>query len=232
MKKRHKRGELASVQEQLPLEAITGDVVRLRSGHYRAVLQTGSVNFALKSEAEQEAILAGYRRFLNALAYPLQVLVRVVPTDVERYLAGLRGSHASRGDTMLRRLAADHEAFVRGIARERTLLDRRFYVIVPAGMDGSPERRRPRWPARSRSGAAGRQGSDQLLAASRRLSFRCGELIEGLGAFGVEARRLDGEQLVGLWRDALGVRPSAHRSELVPTPVVTQAARSEEAARA
>ena len=231
MTKRHKRNAPASVQEQLPLEAITGDVVRLRSGDYRAVLQTGSVNFALKSEAEQEAILAGYRRFLNALAYPLQVLVRVVPTDVERYLAGLCGSHASRGDTMLRRLAADHEAFVRGIARERTLLDRRFYVIVPAGMDGSPERRRPGWPWLPRRGAAGRQESD-LVAAARRLSFRCGELIEGLGAFGVEARRLDGEQLVGLWRDALGARTAARRGELVPTPVVTQAARAEAASRA
>ena len=133
---------------------------------------------------------------------------------------------------MLRRLAADHEAFVRGIARERTLLDRRFYVIVPAGIDGSPERRRPGWPWHLRSGEASRQGSDQLLAASRRLSFRCGELIEGLGAFGVEARRLDGEQLVRLWRDALGARPSAHGGELIPTPVVTRLALIEEAARA
>ncbi len=231
MTRRHKNQSPASVQEQLPLEAITGDVVRLRSGDYRAVLQTGSVNFALKSELEQEAILAGYRRFLNALAYPLQVLVRVVPTDVERYLAGLRGSDPARGGTMLRRLAADHEAFVRGIARERTLLDRRFYVIVPAGIDGSPKRRRPGWPWGRRGGEAGQQGSDQL-AASRRLSFRCGELIEGLGAFGVEARRLDGEQLVRLWRDALGARPSAHGGELIPTPVVTRLVLTEEVTRA
>ena len=230
MTKRHKSA-LASVQEQLPLESITGDVVRLRSGDYRAVLQTGSVNFALKSEAEQEVILAGYRRFLNALAYPLQVLVRVVPTDVERYLAGLRGSHSARSGTMLRRLATDHEAFVRGIARERTLLDRRFYVIVPAGMNGSPERRRPGWPWPRRGGEQDQQGSD-LLAASRRLAFRCGELIEGLGAFGVEARRLDGEQLVRLWRDALGARASVDRGELIPTPVVTRVALTEAATRA
>ena len=57
MTRRHKNQSPASVQEQLPLEAITGDVVRLRSGDYRAVLQTGSVNFALKSELEQEAMV-------------------------------------------------------------------------------------------------------------------------------------------------------------------------------
>ena len=78
MRSRHRRRRLASVQELLPLDEIAGDVLRLRGGDYRAVLQAGSVNFALKSETEQESILAGYRRFLNGLAYPLQVLVRVV----------------------------------------------------------------------------------------------------------------------------------------------------------
>ena len=97
MRKRHRRARLASAQELLPLDEIAGEVLRLRGGDYRAVLQAGSVNFALKSDAEQEAIIAGYRRFLNGLAYPLQVLVRVVPTDVEGYLAGLRGARHGHG---------------------------------------------------------------------------------------------------------------------------------------
>ena len=89
--RREGRAPYASVQEQLPLEEIAGDVLELRSGDARAVLEAGSVNFALKSEPEQEAILAGYRRFLNGLDYPLQVLVRVAPADIERYLGGNRG---------------------------------------------------------------------------------------------------------------------------------------------
>ena len=80
--RRSGREPYASVQEQLPLEEIAGDVLELRSGDARAVLEAGSVNFALKSETEQEAILAGYRRFLNGLDYPLQVLVRVAPADI------------------------------------------------------------------------------------------------------------------------------------------------------
>ena len=77
------RAALAGVQEQLPLDDVVGDVVLLRSGSARAVLEASSVNFALRSEGEQEAILAGYRRFLHSLDYPLQLLVRVVPADVE-----------------------------------------------------------------------------------------------------------------------------------------------------
>lgn len=229
MQSRHRK-RLASVQELLPLDEIAGGVLRLRGGDYRAVLQAGSVNFALKSETEQEAILAGYRRFLNGLAYPLQVLVRVVPTDVEGYLAGLRTARS--GTETLRRLALDHEAFVRRMARERTLLDRRFYVVVPAGMDGAFERKGLRWPWRS-SARQGQERSDRI-AAQRKLAFRCGEVMQGLGSFGVTARRLDGGELAALWRETLGGSASAssRRTPLVATPVVTLPERAEAAAGA
>ena len=228
MRSRHSKGRrLASVQELLPLEEIAGDLLRLRGGDYRAVLQAGSVNFALKSETEQEAILAGYRRFLNGLAYPLQVLVRVVPTDVEGYLGGLRDARS--GTDTLRRLGQDHEAFVRRIARERTLLDRRFYVVVPAGMDGAFERRGLGWPWRRGTGRERERGD--LIAARRKLAFRCGEVAEGLGSFGVTTRRLDGEELAALWRATLGtVTAGASRREpLVATPVVIHSERAQAA---
>jgi hypothetical protein len=189
----------ASVQELLPLEEIVGDVLCLRGGDYRAVLETSSVNFALKSEAEQEALVAGYRTFLNALSYPIQVVVRIVPTDVEAYLAGLRERFAGRGDA-LRRLALDHEAFVRRLARERTLLERRFYVVIPAGLDGVFERRGVRWPwQRNRE----RHVRWALEAASTPLALRCQEVVQGLVAFGVAARRLGGDELACLWTEML-----------------------------
>lgn len=230
MRPRHSKGRrLASVQELLPIEEIAGDLLRLRGGDFRAVLEAGSVNFALKSETEQEAILAGYRRFLNGLAYPLQVLVRVVPTDVEGYLGGL--GDARSGADVLRRLAQDHEAFVRRIARERTLLDRRFYVVVPAGIDGAFERKGLGWPWTR--GARPEQRSD-LIAARRTLAFRCGEVAEGLGSFGVTTRRLDGQELAALWRATLGSVASgvSGREPLVATPVVVHSERAQAIARA
>ncbi len=207
------RARHASVQATLPLEAIAGDIVRLRGGDCRAILEAGSVNFALKSEAEQEAILAGYRRFLNGLSYPLQLLVRIVPTDVEGYLAGLRGDHRRDGRDATdasRRLAADHETFVRTVARERSLLDRRCYVIVPAGTGGTFERTGIAWPWRRRK--PGREAATQL-ASSRALTFRCAEVAQGLAAIGVTTRRLEGADLIGLWHASLAGTAVAARSD-------------------
>lgn len=215
-----RRRALASVQEQLPLEDIDHDVVHLRGGDARAVLQAGSVNFALKSEAEQEAILAGYRRFLNGLAFPLQILVRVVPTDVDGYLDGMRRERRGPGTKQLQRLALDHEAFVRRVARERTLLDRRFYVVVPAS-EGSAAARTVVWPWR-RQADQERRASD-MIAARRRLAFRCEEVAQGLASFGVAARRLADVELAALWAATLARRhgggPGHERLQATPAVI-------------
>ena len=222
---------LAGVQDLLPLEDIVDDVLCLRGGDYRAVMETQSVNFALKSETEQEAIMAGYRAFLNSLNHPIQVVVRILPTDVEAYLAGLRERLGGRGGEALRRLALDHESFVRRLARERTLLERRFYVVIPAGLEGVFERRGIRWPWQATPDVR-----QNLEAAARQLGFRCEELAQALASFGVATRRLSSEELAHLWnaflRHELGSSSTLAASH---RPVVTarnRRSRSEVAARA
>jgi len=219
----------ASLQELLPLEDILDGVLCLRGGDYRAVLEAQSVNFALKSEAEQEAIMAGYRAFLNALSYPIQVVVRILPTDVEPYLTALRGRASDRGAEALRRFALDHEAFVRRLARERTLLERRFYVVIPAGLEGAFERRGIRWPWQGRP-ASHRRG---LEAAREQLTFRCQEVAQGLGGFGVTTRRLGSDELVELWTSFLSTNAVAGRNaSAAAQPVVVGLSREGVTARA
>ena len=226
---RRRARPLAGIQELLPLDDIVDGVLRLRGGDYRAVLEAQSVNFALKSEAEQEAIIAGYRAFLNSLSYPIQVVVRVLPTDVEAYLAGLRERLGGRSDEALRRLALDHEAFVRRLGRERTLLERRFYVVLPAGLEGAFERRGIRWPWQGTP----RSGRQNLDAAARQLTFRCQELTQALASFSVAARRLNTEEMVHLWsaflRSEVTSPPTLAASH---SPVVTARNREEVSARA
>jgi len=211
-------GRHASAQELLPLDDIIDSVLCLRGGEYRAVIEAQSVNFALKSGTEQEAIMAGYRVFLNALSYEIQVMVRVLPTDVEAYLIGLRERLGGGSGDALRRLALDHESFVRKLARDRTLLDRCFYVIVPAGLEGAFERSAIRWPWQRRSP----NGQQNFEAAVRQLAHRCEEIAAGLGAFGVMTHRLGSEELVQLWSSCLDAEAATGgHSALVPLPVVS-----------
>jgi hypothetical protein len=206
----------AGVQDLLPLDDIIEGILCLRGGDYRAVLEAQSINFALKSEAEQEGIIAGYKAFLNSLGYPLQVVVRILPTDVEAYLDGLRRRPRARGDETLRRLALDHEAFVRRLARERSLLERRFYLVIPAGLEGVFEKRGMHWPWQSPP----RDIRRNLDAAAHQLDFRSQEVIQALASFGVMGQRLNTDELSLLWCEFLRTEVLASPSLAGYRPVV------------
>lgn len=194
-------GKHGSVQDLLPLEEVVEGILCLRGGDYRAVLQAQSINFALKSEEEQEAVMAAYRSFLNSLSHPIQMLVRVLPTNIEPYLKGFRTNVTSQANSeAIRRLALDHELFVRRLARERTLLERRFYLVVPSGHGEGEGQAAMRWPWQRPN----RQRDEQQLAiAAARLDARCHELSQGLLSFGVSPRRLGSEELAELWTACL-----------------------------
>src|SRR3989338_8598088 len=78
-----------STQLFLDIAEIKDNVVVLKNGGIRAILQTTSINFNLKSEEEQNAIIYGYQSFLNSLEFPIQIVVRSRKLDLERYLVKL-----------------------------------------------------------------------------------------------------------------------------------------------
>ena len=187
----------ASVQTaRVDVNAIDDGVLALADGSYRAVLEVTGASGPFDDEARQATALAGYAGFLNALSYPIQVLVRAVPVELGRYLATIdqRARHELPGE--LSALARDHATFVQGLARRRTLLERRFYVVVPA-QSGETGRRAAAWLP----GRRWRAEPIEAEAARRQLTFRCEEVARQLGRCGLAARRLGDLELAQLLLD-------------------------------
>ena len=178
----------------LNVDAIDDDVVRLRGGYWRAVMEASSVNFGLKGDTEQEAIVAGYAAFLNSLTFPIQIVVRAVPIDVERYLTELELRTRRAQTVRLAELGRDHLAFIRRLARNRSLIERRFFLVVPAeGGEEAGQRKLMSLLPR------GRGTKLDETAARKRLTFRCEETERQLGRCGLTLRRLKGAELVQLY---------------------------------
>jgi hypothetical protein len=185
----------ASVQStRLGIEAISAGVVELSGGDYRAVLEVSGTARPFDDDARLEALLAGYAAFLNGLSYPVQILVRASPVDLTRHVASLedRGRHMLDGQ--LADLAHDHAAFVQGLARKRTLLERRFYVVVPA-----ESATRSALLGRFRPANRATLAEPRRDAARRQLTFRCDDLARQLGRCGLAVRRLDDVELAELY---------------------------------
>jgi hypothetical protein len=184
----------ASVQAtRLDLEWIQDSIVRLQEGEYRAVLEVNGTAGRMDDDSQREAVMAGFAGFLNALGYPIQILVRSSPVDLTRYIASLEERARQTPSRELAELAHDHALFVQGLARQRTLLERRFYVVVPA--ESSPS---TGWTLLRRRGQGGPPDA-QVDAARRQLTFRCEEVARQLARCGLAVRRLTDLELAQLY---------------------------------
>jgi hypothetical protein len=187
----------ASIQNvRLGIEALKDGIVALADGDFRAVLEVGGTASPLEEDAQIEAVLAGFATFLNALNFPVQILVRASPVDLSRYVATLEERSRHVGDGQLATLARDHAAFVQSLARQRTLLERRFYVVVPA--ERAPVKR---WqlPFGGRLQSSLADAEPRREAARHQLTFRCDDVARQLDRCGLAARRLADLELAQLF---------------------------------
>ena len=78
-----------ATQDFVPIQEIRDGVVILKNGGLRLTLIASSLNFALKSETEQQAILFQYQNFLNSIEFHIQIFVESRKLDIRPYLAVL-----------------------------------------------------------------------------------------------------------------------------------------------
>src|SRR5712692_6879392 len=179
---------------------------------YRAILEVSSTNYTLKAEEEQDLMIAGYRAFLKALAFPIQILVRSQQLDLSPYVQHLEETAAqSAADPMWRDLADSHAQFVRELAARHTLLAHRFYLILPS--DQGPGTRQPALahllPV-GRKRARERIKAETLEKAQQQLDLRAEVVTQQLAAIGLHCRRLTGEELIALYYSCLTPERAIH----------------------
>lgn len=173
---RHRGGPPAPLA---PLyRAVTPEgVIGLGDGGAAVAAAVSTVNLALRTEAEQDALTAAYGRWLNSLTGPVQILIRAGHADLSAAIAALEDTAPALPDPALEAATLDHAAFLAGLADGRDLLTRQVFLIT----------REPR-----RTGVARGEG-DGLRAAQR-----TAEAARLLGAADLAVSVLDGGQVTAL----------------------------------
>ncbi len=120
-----------STQQFLDIAEIREDVVVMKDGTMRAVLLVSSINFSLKSEDEQEAIIQGYISFLNSLDSPVQILIQSRKLDIDDYLNRLKEHEKTQSNDLLRNQIVDYRQFVKELVELGEIMQKKFFVIVP-----------------------------------------------------------------------------------------------------
>jgi len=121
----------SSTQAHLPISEIHDDVLVLKNGGIRAVLNATSINFNLKSEDEQKSILYSYQGFLNTIDFPIQIVVRSKKLDIDLYLENLKKIGEKQENQLLQHQTFEYIDYVQKLVEYADIMEKDFYVIIP-----------------------------------------------------------------------------------------------------
>ena len=120
-----------SARQQIAIKGVRDGILILPHNEYRAILQVSSLNFELRSEEEQDAIIDTYESFLNSVGASLQILVRTREIDMDKYLADLSERLDDEKEVIYRTQLQNYDEFIRSLITTNKILTRHFYIIVP-----------------------------------------------------------------------------------------------------
>lgn len=129
--KKKRNQPLNGTQTHLRIAEIRDNVVVLKNGGLRTVLKTTSINFNLKSEQEQNAIIKAYQGFLNSLEFPIQILVRSKKLDIDDYIEQVKKLGEKQTNRLLQDQTFEYAAYIGRLVEYADIMEKEFYVIVP-----------------------------------------------------------------------------------------------------
>lgn len=130
-----------STQRFLDILEIKDDVVVMKDGSVRAVILVSSINFDLKSDEEQTAVISSYIQFLNAIDFPIQIVVQSRKLSVDDYLTKLRELEKQQTNELLKQQTGEYRQYVQELVEIADIMTKRFYVVVPySSSSGRPKK--------------------------------------------------------------------------------------------
>jgi hypothetical protein len=186
---------------RLPADGVTETgVIDLGHDGVAVVAVASTVNFALRTPAEQEALVASFARYLHSLTAPLQVLIRAERLDLSAQIAELRQVAGGLPHPALEQAALQHADYLDQLRLTRDLLRRQVLLVLrepvrDAGLTEVPGRGVPLagW-VRNRHATRREEVDDAATrAAEIHLARRLTEAIE-LAPPGITVTALDAAQ--------------------------------------
>jgi hypothetical protein len=187
-----------ATQEFVPVKEVRNGVVILKDGGYRGILMCSAMNFALKSDDEQAAIIGGFQSLLNTLDFSLEIVVHSRRMDLRPYLALLEERLDAQQSELMRIQVREYMSFVRGFTDTVEIMTKLFYVIVPynAAVAVKVSQALP-FPGHKKE-ANGKAGGDNFEEDRVQLEQRMSLVASGLAASGIRAVTLSTEEIIEL----------------------------------
>lgn len=96
-----------------------------------------SVNFALKSEEEQNAIIYAYQEFINSLDFSIQLTVSSRKMDITAYLEEVKRLRDLQKNELLHLQMTEYINFIGELVKGSNIMTKTFFVTIPFSVSQS-----------------------------------------------------------------------------------------------
>src|SRR3989344_4010908 len=200
--RQRKKNTTISTQRYLPIAEIRNDTVILKNGGLRAILHVEATNFNLKSEVEQEAIIAGYGGFLNTVGFPIQIVIRSTNIYIDSYMNYLNEKMQAQQHQLLKEHTQYYMNFILRLLEVADIMQKLFFVVIP--VDRSIRRKTMiekflEWLHPEDSAGKASQRNRDFNEGVKILNDRIELVQAGLNGIGLHTKRLATRELIELY---------------------------------
>ncbi len=166
-----------SAASQLGIKEVHDGIVSLVGNRYRTIIETSSVNFHLRSDTEQDALIENFRGFLNGLNCSLQIVIRTREVDIDSFTSAVDERLKQETNPIFRNQLKSYVKFIQTLVKDNRILSRRFYIVVP--YDGNEK--------------------TEFRLAKEQLAIQSDIVIKGLQRMGMTAKLLNDIEILNLF---------------------------------
>lgn len=128
---KNRMSPLQSTQAYLRFGEVRDNVLVLKNGGMRAILKVTSINFNLKSEQEQNAIIFSYQNFVNSLEFPVQILIKSKKLNIDNYIDQIEKLAEKQTNPLLKEQTSEYAIYIKKLVEYADIMEKEFYIIVP-----------------------------------------------------------------------------------------------------
>jgi len=187
-------------QKYVKIAEFRDDLIVMQEGTLRAVLICSSVNFALKSEDEQSALISAYMQFLNSLDFNIQIVIQSRKLDIDNYIRRLKEAEKKLQNELLKNQIIGYIDYIQQLIEMQEIMTKKFFIIVPFNPLGA--KNKSFWQRLKETifpVELIKVKKETLAKYKEELNLRISNIQGNLQAMGVESRVLDTQGLIELF---------------------------------
>ena len=117
------------IRRFIPIKEIKNDLIVTYDNRKLAILKVIPINFSIKHKDTQETLTSQFQKFLNALDFPIQILMSTETLDLQDYFTTI--GEKIQQNSKFAPLFEHYKAHLESVTSGNNVMNRSFYVIIP-----------------------------------------------------------------------------------------------------